>query len=209
MTEEFDVMSKNNTVIVNHETIKLAVAALRTDHLKIATLTTSLVKVIGELTEDGLETNVASKALSNKSVEFFTEATKAARTLDALTNILENAYITYQRADGELASQLGGGRAASRLTINLADLEDLRSALLPASQALNDGRNASYPSLDDSLGDQRVATAMREFDTQWDIRRAKLIQSIDGLAAACDAIITTMDSIDSQLHTALTNEGRS
>lgn len=191
---------------VDYGDIRLAASALVTEQNSMNARLAEVKALINGLTTDGLETGHTSDALDTRIDRFNTNMGKATNALGQYAEFLRGASETYRKADDELSQQLGGGSATPLLVMDLSDLAHLRTNLKMALAALNDGNNSSGRLSETTLGDAKVASAMSDFDTKWDVRRGKLIESMDDLSAAYDAIVTTMEDADKSLHSSLVGE---
>lgn len=191
---------------VDYGDIRLAASALITEQNSMNTRLAEVKTLLNGLTKDGLETGRISDALDTRIDRFKANLGKATNALGQYAEFLRRASETYREADDKLSQQLGGGAATPFLLMDLSDLALLRTNLKMALAALNDGNNSTGRLSETTLGEARVATAMSDFDTDWDVRRGKLIESMDDLSAAYDTIVATMEEADESLRSSLVGE---
>lgn len=193
---------------VNYSDLRLTACVLASEQNAMNTRLAEVKTLINDLTADGLETQSTSGALNTRIDRFKSNMGKATNALGQYAQFLREAASAYQKADEAIAKELGGGSTPDHLSIDLPELANLRTNLKQALKALEDGKNASGRLSEATLGDDQVAEAMSDFNTKWDIRRGKLIESVDNLSASYDAIVTTMNDADASLNSSLTNGGK-
>ena len=90
----------------------------------------------------------------------------------------------------------------SDLLLDTVALRDAGTALRVVAQEFNDA-NANSADLGEAIGHGGLAGTVRGFAVGWDDRRAKMVESIAGLADACTGIGEGFENLDSQFATAL------
>lgn len=200
-------MAGSAKLTVDFGDIALAAAALETERNLMNQNLAKVKSVINSLTRDGFKTDETSDALDSQIDKFKTNTGKATTALGQYAKFLRQASKTYRDIDDKLAKELGGSGVGERLTIDLGDVERLNANLKVALAALQDGGNSTAGLTDDVLGHAKVTEAVTKFDKDWDIRRGKLIESVDNLGRAYAAIVESMDEADSKLTSGLKGEG--
>ena len=90
------------------------------------------------------------------------------------------------------------------LDIDLDDLEALVSAL-GVVRGEFDGAEQFATEVADLVGHDELAGVVRDFATQWNLRRAELLDELDYLAEATTAIRDTMVELDQELSQVMAN----
>lgn len=93
----------------------------------------------------------------------------------------------------------------SDLLLDTAALREAGTSLRVVAQEFNDA-NANSADLGDAIGHSGLAGTVRAFAVSWDDRRAKMVESIAGLADACTGIGEGFEGLDAEFAAALRGE---
>lgn len=91
----------------------------------------------------------------------------------------------------------------SDIRIDLDHLESLSTGLTKVSSDL-DNVEAFSKSVAGVVGDERLASVIRDFADKWNIRRNDLIEQIGVTAAAAQAIHDTFEELDREIAAGIT-----
>jgi hypothetical protein len=94
----------------------------------------------------------------------------------------------------------------SDVKINLDELESLSSRLKQVSGDL-DHAEAFSSGVAGVVGDERLASVLRDFAAKWNIRRQDLIEQIEITAAAAQAIHDTFEELDREIAKSISTPG--
>lgn len=190
--------------------LKADYAEMRRVATNLSTASTSMSRILSDaravvtdLTGRGFRTDQASPAFETQFDLLRTRLAEAVAALENFGEFLRSAANGYERADRDLADQLGGGGAAGTLRIDLPELDGLKSNLRATSRAFTDAAGVTDRLSESVLGKANVHGAVSDFAGDWEIRRQKVLAKVDELYEAYGAIVTTMTDVDSELTKAL------
>lgn len=92
------------------------------------------------------------------------------------------------------------------IAINLEELVALRDSLRVVKSEFNSAESFSRE-VAGYTGDERLARVVRDFADKWNLRRGFLVDEIERISAAAEAIHDTFIELDSQLADGISSVG--